>query len=268
MEWIHLTTAKQYARLLYTNPVCFLCTVDRERRIEDSQQPNPDAIRNVMVLSWLTPTNNYGEFIFSLSKYRHSAALLVTTDTDGRHILGVEFSLCVPIKGMEQLVLDVGSISGQNRSKFSSLQECEEKNGEECSEFNLSKRQIKKIKREQISKNGVPGLISVPLGVSPPCDLTRKEQVASDLFAIHGTVAHLHCRTCDVMNTDQNHEHLLLSAEVVDAYVEPSYWDTEKQLFCPQKPDVPPYLTFFGSQTFGYVTAPAEKEYESDITLH
>ena len=260
MEWIHLTTAKQFSRLLYTNPVCFLCTIDRSRT-DDSQQPNTDAIRNVMVLSWLTPTNNDGEFIFSISKYRHSASLLVTNDTDGKHILGVEFSLCVPIRGMEQMVLDVGSISGQNRSKFSSLQECEKKNGDEYSEFQLklSKRKTKKIKRQQFSENGVPGLVSVPLGLCPPCDLPDKKQASSDLFAIHGTVAHLHCRTSGIMNSDQNQQHFLVSAKIVDAYVERSYWDVEKQLFCPQKPNVLPYLTFFGSQTFGYVTAPAKK---------
>jgi hypothetical protein len=34
--------------------------------------------------------------------------------------------------------------------------------------------------------------------------------------------------------------------------LQPNYW-TEGKLFAPVSPDVPPYLTFFGSQRFGYV---------------
>jgi len=110
----------------------------------------------------------------------------------------------------------------------------------------------------------------------------------SSLFSIKGTVAHLKCRTYAVIGTptvaetlteskDRNnggkaeretadsiecddtippgidHEHLLVMAEVIDAYVHPSYWDVNKLLFRPLSTDVPPYLTFFGSQTFGYV---------------
>lgn len=33
------------------------------------------------------------------------------------------------------------------------------------------------------------------------------------------------------------------------------YWDNDKLLFRPQSSEVPPYLKFFGSQTFGYVTS-------------
>ena len=50
-------------------------------------------------------------------------------------------------------------------------------------------------------------------------------------------------------------DHLLIMAEVTDAYVHPSYWDDMKKLFRPVSKEVPPYLKFFGSQTFGYVTS-------------
>ena len=42
-------------------------------------------------------------------------------------------------------------------------------------------------------------------------------------------------------------------AEVIDAHVHSSYWDATKKQFRPMRDDVPPYLTFFGAQTFGYV---------------
>ena len=49
--------------------------------------------------------------------------------------------------------------------------------------------------------------------------------------------------------------HLLVLADVVEAHVHPSYWDSDKMLFRPRSNDVAPYLTFFGSQTFGFVVA-------------
>jgi len=49
--------------------------------------------------------------------------------------------------------------------------------------------------------------------------------------------------------------HLLVIAEIADASVHPSYWDRNKLLFSPLSNDVLPYLTFFGSLTFGYVTS-------------
>ena len=62
-EWIDLKEPKQFCRLLYTNPVCFLSTI-----ATTEQQ------RNVMVLSWLTATNNEGRFMFSLNRRRHTAS--------------------------------------------------------------------------------------------------------------------------------------------------------------------------------------------------
>lgn len=34
-----------------------------------------------------------------------------------------------------------------------------------------------------------------------------------------------------------------------------AYWNRTNKLFVPQTPRVPPYLTFLGRQTFGYVSA-------------
>jgi len=120
-------------------------------------------------------------------------------------------------------------------------------------------------------------LIPVPLGSSHPsnhCGLSP-----SSLFAIKGTVAHLKCRTSAIIGTTEppsgrvvdfegqnacgvdshspiiDDDHLLVMAEVADAFVHRSYWDDKKALFRPVSRDVPPYLTFFGSQTFGYVTS-------------
>lgn len=309
-EWIHLQSGKEFSRLLYTNPVCFLSTTtsqpepfqnaDRDsdgkvsaRKI-DSQPPhnNNNIQRNVMVLSWLTASNNNGRFLFSIHKTRYSTQLLTRRRRDendsssnkSNYEAGAEFSLSVPVKGMEEIVKDVGSISGRCCSKFESVRttslrkECLfhlAQPPEDMYDKNLSNRQRKKQKKDYIKNNGIYDLIPVPLG-SDDEDALKE----SDLFAIKGTVAHLRCRVYALLgsqfsdNLDATNEkkessantstqptidddHLLIMAEVFDAYVNSSYWDSTKLLFRPMTTEgeqtVPPYMTFFGSQTFGYV---------------
>lgn len=300
-DWIHLTSGKEFSRLLYTNPVCLLSTVadisnepsgdqvtikkcNRDGAASEKNEPSThiNLQRNVMVLSWLTATNNSGRFLFSINKSRYSTELLApqrSGDIDScAHKTGVEFSLSVPVKGMEELVKDVGSISGRCCCKFQS--NSTSPNGEEsrirtdrpegiCD--NLSNRQRKKLRLDTIKNNGILGLIPVPLGYAGTLE-------RSGLLAIKGTVAHLRCRTYAVigphpsdslgeMSNNANStkrpsiddDHLLIMAEVTDAYVHPSYWDPTKLLFCPRQikgeEKVSPYLTFFGSQTFGYVVS-------------
>ncbi|KAL3801138.1 hypothetical protein ACHAW5_011086 [Stephanodiscus triporus] len=336
IRWIRLTTGKGFSRILYPNPVCFLstsrkmshssslyspsslqrshalaaaasdgacdcksrCTVqsiiksigDNNNRDDTPNYVDKGAANNVMVLSWLTPTNNQGRFIFSINKSRYSASLLRQA--------GIEFTLSVPVRGMEQIILDVGSISGQRRSKFPSPptegiisgshhQSSDASNSvilndeviKEVDERKLlSGRRRKKLRKQHLSENGVTGLIPIPLGYKQP---------QSDLFpfAIKGTVAHLLCRTYSVIGSPHattvserstsrrlatavsvgdaglfdddepiiDEDHLLVLAEVTDAYVHPSYWDDTKSTFRPLSEDLPPYMTFLGSQTFGYV---------------
>lgn len=291
-DWIHLTSGKEFSRLLYTNPVCLLSTVgngdepsgdqvtikkcNRDGATSEKNEPSTHNYlgRNVMVLSWLTATNNSGRFLFSINKSRYTTELLAPQRSE----TGVEFSLSVPVKGMEELVKEVGSISGRCCCKFQS--NSTSPSGEEsriridrpegtCD--NLSNRQRKKLRLDSIKNNGILGLIPVPLGYAGALE-------RSGLFAIKGAVAHLRCRTYAVigphpsdslgeMSNNANDtrrpsiddDHLLIMAEVIDAYVHPSYWDPTKLLFCPQQNEgeetVSPYLTFFGSQTFGYVVS-------------
>jgi hypothetical protein len=142
-DWIELTEGKQFSRLLYTNPVCFLCatsgsascSVDNDDGDDDDKRPStttlpatrpsrgyPTAKRSaanekVMVLSWLTATNNNGRFIFSLNRRRHSSSLLKSSLSPSSSCSS-EFTLSVPVQGMEELVRSVGSVSGQFGSKF------------------------------------------------------------------------------------------------------------------------------------------------------
>lgn len=294
-DWLRLEGGKSFSRLLYPNPVCFL-TIGGASSFESGSRdrsPGEDAApaaavttiataKNAMVLSWLTPTNNEGRFMFSINRRRHTASLLVPG--------GSSFVLSVPVKGMEQLILDVGGASGRwgckfpaDRGKGEEGQQAEESEGG-GGNAPTSNRQKKRARQARLA-SGVPGLVAVPLGMSrvpsvtspskEPSEASSNEQSmdvneevdqklswgttsesAMGAFAIDGTVAHLHCRTYHVVsdpNDAIDSEHHLVLAEVTSAYVCSSYWDPVKLQFRPETCDTPPYLTFLGSQTFGYV---------------
>lgn len=220
--WVELIEGRKLARLLYTNPVSFLTTC--------SPQNQPQ--KNVMVLSWLTATNNNGQFMFSLSKRRHTASMLQE---------GAFFSLSIPVRGMEELVRNVGSVSGRFGSKFPSDNIKHEASLSRV-EAPKSKRQKKKLLRQG---EGVPQLESVPI----------VDNQHHQLFAIRGTVARMVCQVNRILEGVIDAEHLLVLAVTHRALVRTDYWDQEKVLFRPMEVDTAPYLTFFGSQTFGYVVS-------------
>ncbi|KAL7476503.1 hypothetical protein ACHAW6_002362 [Cyclotella cf. meneghiniana] len=324
LDWIQLTTGKEFSRLLYPNPVCFLSTCDQGYAFNDitssfelsssevefnesncgpgiDNEPKHETVgkKNVMVLSWITPTNNCGKFMFSINRNRFSTSLLAPLVAQSTSVLnrwnerrenfrtGIEFALSVPVKGMEELVLNVGSVSGRFGSKFHASHscDCEETIQMDHMEFSqLSNRQRKKRKKEKFSQHGIPGLIPVKSFCLSSTSNSPLKQ-SSAFFVIQGTVAHLHCRTYAVVGTPPldaqsngktdhcamqqlaiDQDHLLIMAEVLEAAVHPMYWEEKKLLFRPQsksscsameteEDEVPPYLTFFGSQTFGYVTS-------------
>jgi flavin reductase (DIM6/NTAB) family NADH-FMN oxidoreductase RutF len=254
--WVHLTEEKEFSRVLYPNPVCFLCStyVPQETTAEASETkehrlPAKPTHKNVMVLSWLTATNNRGNFVMSLNRHRYSACLLT-----GNKV----FSLCVPIAGMEDLVLNVGSISGRISSKFArGKNESRSHNSATASPSTatataMSKRQQKKLKWEQFAEEGIPGLLEIPFGNKTDSNSDRDD---TDVFAIEGTVAHLKCeilRSPLPLENDDD-DHYLLSAKVVDAYCHPDYWDGRKMIFRPKPGIEKSYLSFVGAQTFGQV---------------
>lgn len=247
-EWIRLSEGKQFSRLLYTNPVCFLCTYHNASADDAMTTTNaPDendkdnSNRNVMIISWLTATDNYGNFMMSLNRRRHTATRMSLANT--------EFVLCVPVQGMEGLVRNVGGVSGKWGSKFPNERDDDEVQEPQEAFQKLGKRQQK---RQQRFARGVPDLQTMPFGGND--DLS--------LFAIQGTVAHLQCQVEKVLEHVIDDDHYLITAKVMDAYCQSDYWDTNKNIFRPNQ-ESKPYLSFFGSQTFGYVV-PEERLGPSD----
>ena len=195
----------------------------------------------------------------SMNRRRHSASVLIGGVT--------EFVLSVPVKGMESLVLDIGSISGECGSKFPSDhvgQELpQELQGEET-----SKRKAKTKRKRIMSTVGIPGLEAEPLQCQqvPSAKQHDNGNMLSSPFAIRGTVAHLKCSIYKLMEDVIDDDHLLILARVTAASVHSSYWDSSKNTFRP-KNGSPPYLTFFGSQEFGYVVSQIDEDTnERDMT--
>ncbi|KAL7565479.1 hypothetical protein ACA910_012218 [Epithemia clementina (nom. ined.)] len=393
-DWIKLDTGKDFSRLLYTNPVCFLYVgenafgsdrkatqsydnnsgssffvasgeggavsttqqgisnvssaappanlsssiekpiaieVLRERRVvaanETTHLPLCDASdgarqrRNVQVLSWLTATNNEGSFVFSINHRRHTASFLLMQNQHDDGVLSNNnqkderfFSLSVPVQGMEQLLLDVGSCSGRFGSKFpsdhtdnvtskqsfdlpetasSSAEEQDQEhaagamaaseatptssttNAQEGRSPNISGTRNRQRKQPPKTRFpiGIPGLELVRVGSIAAAPNQTTPRTDHHFAGIEGCVAHLYCRVLQCiahptispnhykdsrecatkLNPDRPQQHSLVLAQVETAYVHSHYWDGQKKLFRPQNQHVPPYLTFFGSQTFGYV---------------
>jgi flavin reductase (DIM6/NTAB) family NADH-FMN oxidoreductase RutF len=243
--WLRLQEPKEFSGLLYPNPVCFLCTPSDEE--QDYQE-------NVMTISWLTAINNDGCFVMSLNRRRDTSRYMEVGT-------GRDFCLCVPTAGMESLVLAVGGTSGRFCSKIARDEESVSASSYYGGNGNapMSKRQRKRLERQSAEREGIPGLVRVPVG--------DRDAYKEGLFCIGDTVAHLHCRTYMIHNDDHvDRNHHIIYAQVIDAFCRSSYWNSEKKLFCP-KPGKNPYLTFLGSQTFGYIVASTENSPEEATVL-
>ncbi|CAJ1965465.1 unnamed protein product [Cylindrotheca closterium] len=175
-SWIHLTQGKEFSRLLYPNPVCFLCTATATNRNKRSSSPNnlssedasPNIFRrNVMVISWLSPVDNDGFFVMSVNARRHSIKHLLrstpgdavsvemtdSTDTSpSNNDVPIIFTLCVPTLDLKDLVLHVGSVSGKDICKFgnnnSNMLDSAFDNS--C----MSKRKKRKLQKQRLEARG------------------------------------------------------------------------------------------------------------------
>lgn len=233
VSWRKLTKGKELSRLLYPNPVCFLCTGDG---VDNS---------NVMVLSWLTATNNEGRFLFSIHKHRHSAGLLLR-----KHHSDEEFVLSVPVHGMEKLLCQVGSVSGVCGTKFPAHVKT---NDEQDPILEMRKR-----KRPHFPR-GIPSLRAISLSAIDP---TYEATTSSSLFGIEGCVAFIACQIHEILENSPiiDEQHWLVVAEMKAAWVHPDYWCAARNRFRPASDQVPSYLTFLGSQTFGQVVVANEQD--------
>jgi len=83
---------------------------------------------------------------------------------------------------------------------------------------------------------------------------TEDGQKCSTLFAVNGCVAHLVLEALlDLPDLPGLNSHHVLLCQVRQAFVRSTYWDGK--IFCPRfdTAETPPFMSFFGSQTFGCV---------------
>lgn len=278
-----------FSRLLYPNPVCFLSTLN--------QSSGSISIPNVMTLSWLMPTNNYGGFAFTIHKTRFSANTIIESESK-------TFVLSIPTALHRGTLLAIGKCSGQSKNKFDgSIAGLEmtrlgyfnstasqpidfdiSKNDEDLGDYEIkSTKEVKQsiIKRGQTTNtfsalndedddddeesdeaDDEPNEINdedepnthqefhVKSPISSP-NPKSSEGISVNDIAIAGSVAHMRCKL--VSHSDASDPgHYLFLAQIEQAFVHPNYWSKEGKCFLASG-NLPPYLTFLGSQHFGLV---------------
>ena len=239
--WVELDDPKLRSRLLYANPVCFLTTVDLERRR-----------RNAMVVSWLTPINNHGVFVMAINKQRHSASLIQARRT---------FGLSPATAGTEDLLLAIGRSHGHLCDKFATiggLKACALDNAP-LSAPTTSRpagNPFAALEAEGSDGEGEEGAEAEGGAGGGGVEPSLREEAG-----VVGGAAHLECRVLSVADSveggegDEGEEgrshHHLVTAKVVRAFASPEYWDGKHFA---ARGEAPPCLSFLGSQAFAWVT--------------
>jgi len=196
-----------------------------------------------MTISWLTCTDNAGGLVLSMNQNRYTAQILAACE---------HFVLSVPTQGMEQMVLAVGGCHGSEEPGDCTETDCTGKVGDKISHLGL------KICVPGWRRQGHELAHGLPKGSKKARQYEKIREVETmldleNLLAVEDAVAHIVCKLKSVEGSIPGHN--LLLCQMVCGYVRPAYWSGN--IFCPQCEGVPPYLTFFGSQTFGYVSGPS-----------
>ncbi|ETK82155.1 hypothetical protein F441_12658 [Phytophthora nicotianae CJ01A1] len=170
-----------------------------------------------------------GGFICSMNATRYTANFMNQS--------GAVFVLNVPVRGMEELVLAIGSSTGADADKFEQLNIpiCAPGGGDFVEMVKDTHDTEKLRKKQKLSRK----------------ELARQEiaSAAAQSVALRDCVAHLLCRVDTVTEDDG---HLLLRCTQLAGWTRRGYWDGRN--FIPQDGmNVEPYLTFLGSKEFGYV---------------
>jgi flavin reductase (DIM6/NTAB) family NADH-FMN oxidoreductase RutF len=247
MDVVCITEKQLLSRLLYSNPVCLLTTPGECVRSADSAQSSVGGAAiedvksypNVMTVSWLTPVDNSGGILMCLNGKRNTAARIQSTQL-------AKFVLNVPVAGMENMILNIGSCSGSDINKF------EEFNIPLCHPgWNTSNSELisdpKKLYGKRLKE----------YQRSATCNL---------LPAVEPCIAHLVCETRSHTHESQlgiEGDSVVFAAKILFAFVRSSYWCGKN--FIPRDFAHPPFLSFLGTKRFAYICASSSSDdVESD----
>lgn len=220
------------SRLFYSNPVCILTTPILLPSF---------AYANAMTISWLTPTDNQGGLFLSINQARNTCERLLC-NPDGYFVMNIITSDC------EQLLLDIGKVSGADVNKFEllSITSCIPgwKSLSSC-EYSESK----KDKTKRVQKN------------------ERINSIIKDLTAISCCVAHVICSIKEyqhpAVSVTNKSNQVYIFAQCEFAFVRSSYW-SGKQLF-PQLPNASPLISFLGSGLFIHMSNRCPEEETDNV---
>ena len=204
---VELRDRQQMSRLLYASPVCLLGVSLGPGRGASSRGDN------VMVISWLTCTDNRGGVFLSLNEKRHSAGIFdQPCASSGAYIRPVLFSLSVPTTGMQDTLVAVGRVHGCDVDKFASI----------------------------------AGLTRCAPGWAEDDDGGDQEKDGGRVFAIKQCAAHLVLSVAH--SPERSAGHLRVFAQITRAHVRKGYWDGKN--FASRDARLPPLLAFNGTSCF------------------
>eukprot|EP01062_Namystynia_karyoxenos_P042230 TRINITY_DN30819_c0_g1_i1.p2 TRINITY_DN30819_c0_g1~~TRINITY_DN30819_c0_g1_i1.p2 ORF type:complete len:304 (+),score=71.27 TRINITY_DN30819_c0_g1_i1:93-1004(+) len=198
------------ARVLYANPVCMLSA---EAAAADGAPPR----QGLMTISWLTCIDNSGTVFLSLNEGRATAAVLLGPPAaDGPPPAAPAperaFCLSVPVAGSEELLRQIGGCSA----------------------------------RDCPPDGGKPGALGVAL-CAPGWQPLPPSDRAPRLCAVDHPLVVAHV-ALTLLSWERRFGHYLLYARISQAWVRRAYWAGDT--FQPTRPDLPPYLGFFGGGRF------------------
>jgi len=256
--WTRLAEPKQFSRLLYTNPLCFMTLDTDSSDIRGGQMP--------LVVAHLTATNNFGRFMFGMKQSLALKLLVSTTTTTSTSTSAneepadkgkpIQFHLSVPVHGLEDLIRQCMTYDDE-QAKTSTVTNISPRTLATCRDFITTRR------------TAVVGDVKDTTAMQVP----------------RGCVAHMECQVCEIKverrpttattttttsATTSQQQHAVVFAEVIGACVHPYYWNAKQYLFQPQqvrstaaaaavvasKDAVtipPPYLKYLGDGVIGSV---------------
>lgn len=213
---INLMSPNLQTRLLYTNPLAVL-----------------NVQSNFMVLSWISPLDNNGSFMFSINMRRHSFSLLS---------VGCSIALSIPPSGpgIESLLRRIGRCSGRDVKKKNELLN-----------FAICSCGWENLNFEHETGNGSE---------------SYAEACMSNGLFLNLAIAHI-AASVETIDVFVEKGHAICTARITRACVRPSYWRKEEKakvdsvvsrpIFTPRpdpstkdRPLPPPYLSFLGSGIF------------------
>lgn len=214
--WNELENAQKRSRLLYTNPVCLFTT-----------KPS-GAPANAMTISWLSPVDNS-------VRCPSSSRPQLTSLWQGNFVYSMNK------RRATASILPLCKRFGFFLPDFPAS----------ATFFAVLNVPVRGMEEMVLRIGNTHGNDKMTRLAIPTCSLPGCEE-DDELVFIEGCAAHL---VCSVVSADESaiEDHVLTVARIERAWVKPEYWSGK--CFIPQSPEVPPYLSFLGSQTFAYVSS-------------